>query len=495
MKKYWLRSTLFNLAFYIYTALICFIALPSYFVPRAAFLWVVRFYLAVYTFLERTILGLSYEVRGIENVPQNGSFIVAAKHQSAYETFKLHVLFEDPAVILKKELLSIPVWGAFLKKSDVIAIDRSSRELAMNSIIEGAQRMKAQGRPIIIFPQGTRVGVGESTKSKPYKFGVARVYEATNLPVIPLALNTGYFYPKTGWLKRPGKVVFEFLPAIEPGLKRDEFMETLETQLEEKSQELVQDARHAEKDGSSPLKALALLLILLVALGGGYSWLWFKTADVIRNLHENGQIKGAARTLIAPLTITGFPGPLQVSGGTEIIQSPEGSAQIESFTLSGFPLPFMPVQLNTGKITLKSFRYTEPLEVDSATFTMRLTGQHSADITDSLIRIGDFTASPTGTLILKEGDTPQIEMNVALTHHESLLNLLLQKKMIHPQSALVVGAGLNVFSRDGIVSLPLSLKSDTVYVGPFAVLKLPQSSNLDQASVVPATGNLPAPSQ
>lgn len=120
MKKYWLRSTLFNLAFYIYTALICFIALPSYFVPRAAFLWVVRFYLAVYTFLERTILGLSYEVRGIENVPQNGSFIVAAKHQSAYETFKLHVLFEDPAVILKKELLSIPVWGAFLKKSDVI---------------------------------------------------------------------------------------------------------------------------------------------------------------------------------------------------------------------------------------------------------------------------------------------------------------------------------------------------------------------------------------
>ncbi|MCD8497757.1 MAG: 1-acyl-sn-glycerol-3-phosphate acyltransferase [Alphaproteobacteria bacterium] len=144
-KRYWLRSTIYNITFYLLTVLACIVALPMLFLPRIWFLWVVRTWLALNTALERIIMGLSYEVRGLENLPEDGSFIVAAKHQSAYETLKLHVLFEDPAVVLKKELLSIPLWGGFLKKSDVIAIDRSSREQAMNSIIEGAKRMSEQG--------------------------------------------------------------------------------------------------------------------------------------------------------------------------------------------------------------------------------------------------------------------------------------------------------------------------------------------------------------
>jgi 1-acyl-sn-glycerol-3-phosphate acyltransferase len=494
MKRYWLRSTLFNLAFYAFTAVACFLALPSYFVPRSAFLWVIRIYLALNTALERLILGLSYEVRGAENLPEYGCFIVAAKHQSAYETLKLHVLFEDPAVILKKELLSIPIWGGFLKKSDVIAIDRSSKEQAMNSIIEGAQRMKEQNRPIIIFPQGTRVSITDTPKEKPYKFGVARVYEATSLPVIPLALNTGYYYPKHGWLRRPGRVVFEFLPAIEPGLKREEFMKRLETELEEKSVELLQDARYAEKEGGSPLKAIILSLILLAALFGGYSWLWFKTAEIIQAQHEHAQIAGAEWLVRSPLQISGYPGPLRVTGGEEMLQNPEGSVHIETYTASGFPLPFLPIRLETGKIEIKSFRYAEPLTIDSAVLSLRITGLNSARIENSLIRIGEFTAAPEGKITLNPEGDPGIDLAVSLAHHEALLEILTQKGMVEERSALFINAGLSALSRDGLVKVPITIRERIVYAGPFAVAALPGGLNPASVSHVPATDTPPAPS-
>lgn len=494
MNRYWLRSTLFNLAFYGFTAMACFIALPSYFIPRTAFLWVVRIYLAINTALERFILGLSYEVRGIENLPKNGCFIVAAKHQSAYETLKLHVLFEDPAVILKKELLSIPIWGGFLKKSDVIAIDRSSKEQAMNSIIEGAKRMQEQGRPIIIFPQGTRVDITESAKEKPYKFGVARLYEATGLPVIPLALNTGYYYPRRGWCRRPGRVVFEFLPALEPSLKREEFMKRLETGLEEKSIELLQDARYAEKEGGFPFKSVIFSLLLLGVLLGGYSWLWFKTAEIIKAQHGHGQIAGAQRLVISPLQISGFPGPLRISGGEEFIQNFEGSIHIESFTGKGYPVPFLPVRLETGKVEIKSFRYEEPLNIDSVALTLRITGQNSARIEDSLIKIGEFTAAPEGNITLTPEGEPGVDLIVSLTNHEALLRLLSQKHMLEERSALFIGAGLSAFSKDGIVKVPITIRERVIYAGPFAVATLPPKINPALSSAAPARDTLPAPS-
>ena len=155
--------------------------------------------------LEKYILGLTYEVRGQEHLPEQGSYIIAAKHQSSYETFKLHTLFGDPAIVLKKELLRIPLWGMYLKKSDVIAIDRSSPKTAIKSIKDGAQHVKEQGRPIIIFPQGTRVSIDTTAQEKPYKIGIMRLQEATNLPIIPMAINTGYFQPKHKWCKKPGK--------------------------------------------------------------------------------------------------------------------------------------------------------------------------------------------------------------------------------------------------------------------------------------------------
>lgn len=202
----------------------------------------IHWYLRRVEWLERNIMGITCEIRGKDNLPSSGSYIVAAKHQSPYETLKLHFLFEDPAIVLKKELLAIPLWGKFLSKIDPIAIDRSAGKEAMTQIIEGAKRIQAQGRVIVIFPQGTRVYPEQTPKEKPYKMGAARIQEATGLPVVPMALNSGFFWPRSGWLKRPGKIVFEFLPPIKSGKKPAEVTKELEQSLESASENLIREA-------------------------------------------------------------------------------------------------------------------------------------------------------------------------------------------------------------------------------------------------------------
>lgn len=238
-----IRSILFNILFYPITAVTCLLFIPTLFMPRGAILWVTRLWVNIVAFLEKHILGLTFEIRGQEFLPKNGSYLVAAKHQSAYETMKLHHLFGDPTIVLKKELLSIPVFGSFLKKIGVIAIDRSSKERAINSIIGGAKKMQDQERAIIIFPQGTRVNVNASTKKKPYKGGIVKMYKNTNMPVIPLALNSGMFWGRNSFIKKPGKVIFEFLAPIEQGLPDKKVMEALEDRLEEKSIALMIEAK------------------------------------------------------------------------------------------------------------------------------------------------------------------------------------------------------------------------------------------------------------
>lgn len=236
-----LRSTLFNIFFYGLTALACILCLPALFLPRPKAMCVVKAFVHSVYALEKFFIGLDFEVRGKENLPPDGSFIVAAKHQSPYETMKLHILFRDPSVILKRELLKVPLWGRFLAKSDPIAINRGTRESAQQ-IIDGARRMQQQGRPIVIFPQGTRVYTWQTAEDKPYKSGAARMQEATGMTIVPLALNTGLFWPRRSWLKWPGKVVFEFLSPIPPGQAVGETMAQLEDRLETASKKLEQEA-------------------------------------------------------------------------------------------------------------------------------------------------------------------------------------------------------------------------------------------------------------
>ena len=229
------RSLAFNLIFYVWTTICCFGIFWTLFIPRRAMIWVVCQYLRSVHLIERLVLGLDYVVVGREHLPE-GAYILAAKHQSTWETMKLHLLVDDPAVILKRELLFIPLWGWYAAKARMIAVHRGGRSKAVASIIAGSKKIAAQNRPIAIFPQGTRTAAGTF---RPYRVGVAALYEALDLPVVPMALNSGVFWPRRKFIKRPGTITVEFLPPIPPGMGRDAFLKRLEDELEAATDRLV----------------------------------------------------------------------------------------------------------------------------------------------------------------------------------------------------------------------------------------------------------------
>ncbi len=239
-----LRCLIFNFLFYlVWTPFVCISMLPALLMPRGCAVWVSWLYQKGAHILEKYILGLDYEIRGEQYRPAPGtSCLIGCKHESAYETMKLYLLFNDPAIILKKELLSLPLFGWFLKKVGTIAIDRGNRADAVNSLFTGAHRVKDQKRPIVIFPQGTRVTIDTSTEQKPYKNGIGKLYVELNMPIVPVAINSGVFWPKNAFWKKPGKAVFEFLPPIEPGLSLADVMKKLESTIEPASKRLAEEA-------------------------------------------------------------------------------------------------------------------------------------------------------------------------------------------------------------------------------------------------------------
>ena len=253
-----IRSFFFNLLFFGWSIFISLAMVPFVFFGKKVTMFIMFLYLKVVYFLEKYVAGIDYEVRGRQYLPDEGPYLIAAKHQSAYETLKLHYLFHDPAIILKRELIQIPIWGRFLANLDIIAINRRNKEESMSSLIDGARRMKDQKRPIVIFPQGTRVKVEVSAKEKPYKGGIIKMYNATELPIIPMALNSGLFWARNSFIKRPGTVVFEFLPPIEPGLPEKKVMKALEERIEETTIRLMDEAKEKNK-ALKDIKTQALL--------------------------------------------------------------------------------------------------------------------------------------------------------------------------------------------------------------------------------------------
>ena len=241
----YLRSVAFSLMFPVWTGICCIVLAFGPLLPRKQALRLAYFWVDSVAWIERHVLGLNYRVIGEENKPPHGSFIVAAKHQSTYETMKLHPILGDPAIVLKKELLRIPIWGRYLQKTGMIPIDRGAGRRAVGPMLTASLAAKAEGRPIVIFPQGTRVPAGAT---RPYKSGVVALYNELDLPIVPLALNSGVFWPKKG-LKHGGTVTFSFLPAIEPGLEPDAALAVLEQRLEAETNRLVavelQDRSHS----------------------------------------------------------------------------------------------------------------------------------------------------------------------------------------------------------------------------------------------------------
>lgn len=229
------RSWVFNVAFVGVTVVMSFAMLWVLFLPRRIVLRIIHLWLDQISWLEKHIMHLTYRVVGKEFLP-NGPCIIAAKHQSAWETLKLHLLLGDPAIVLKKELLNIPIWGWYLGRSGMIPIDRSARSQALNGMLTAAHRAKDLGRKIVIFPQGTRLA---PNAFRPYKSGVAALYQELNLPIVPMALNSGLYWPKRGFQKKSGMITVEFLQPLPPGLPREQMMAQLRDKLEAATDKLL----------------------------------------------------------------------------------------------------------------------------------------------------------------------------------------------------------------------------------------------------------------
>ena len=228
------RSLLFNALFYLNTLVWLLIGLPTFFLPYRATIWVAKSWGRINVALLR-VAGISYEVRGREKIPP-GALIVASKHQSAWETFALLPLFDNPLFILKRELQWIPFFGWLLIKGRMVPVDRGAGSQALVGMTERARIELGCGRQLIIFPEGTRRPAGAEPR---YKYGVAHLYAAEGVPCLPIALNSGVFWPRRSLKLKPGTVVVEILDPIAPGLDKDVFFKRLQDEIETATARLI----------------------------------------------------------------------------------------------------------------------------------------------------------------------------------------------------------------------------------------------------------------
>lgn len=236
MKK---RVVVFNVAM---ATLVCVVTLVTgplvLLLPRSFAIGVADWWCRANLWLLKLLVGIDLEIRGVENIPQ-GAALVAAKHQSALETFGLFPSLSDPAFILKRELTWLPFFGWFLIRMKMIAIDRKAGNEALAQILAQAKIAAAEGRQIVIFPEGTRRQVGETPR---YKLGVGHLYEKLGLPCHPVAIDAGVFWPKGSIIRRQGRSVIEFLEPIPAGLDRATFQDLLRKRIENRTGALVDEA-------------------------------------------------------------------------------------------------------------------------------------------------------------------------------------------------------------------------------------------------------------
>jgi 1-acyl-sn-glycerol-3-phosphate acyltransferase len=236
------RSLLFNILFYVTTTLYVVLGSPLLFGPRRWAMAALANHARFELWLLKSIVGTTLEVRGKEKLPE-GPCLVASKHQSAWETFALIPLFRDPALLMKRELLWIPFHGWFSRKFEMIPVDRDKGPSALRRMLRQAKKRVADRREIIIFPEGTRRAPGAPPD---YKTGVVLLYEALEIPCVPVALNSGLFWPRRSLTRRPGTIVVEFLDPIPPGLSKAEFMSRLTNAIETSCARLLAEAKAKE---------------------------------------------------------------------------------------------------------------------------------------------------------------------------------------------------------------------------------------------------------
>ncbi len=228
------------------TIVLCFVFYWMILIPffKRHLIWVCHQWLTMFFFLVKVIWGIRYQIKGLDNLPQTGAFIIASKHQSLLETFILFRHIPQFSFILKRELLWIPLWGWwFARLGRTIAIDRKSGVKALQKMLLVAEKFKKMGRAIIIYPEGTRTLPGQRM---PLKGGVGVIYQKLKIDIVPVALNSGCFFPKKGVYKS-GIVTIQFLPPIKSGLPKKEMMVVLENILHQESMKLVPSEKSSEK--------------------------------------------------------------------------------------------------------------------------------------------------------------------------------------------------------------------------------------------------------
>lgn len=229
----WIRSALYALAFSVWAVIACLGQVPLLlrraWTPLAIYIWN-----AGNVLLARVVGGVGCRVEGLEHLPTEPC-IVASQHQSSYETFRVFVDLNNPVLVLKQELIRIPFIGWYMLRGGMVGIDRKAGAAAMRKTMRAAKAALASGRHVVIFPEGTRAPPGTIL---PFRPGIAALYLHCNVPVIPVALDSGWFWGKTRLLKRPGQITVRFLPALPAGLGKDEMLERLQTSIAEASRSL-----------------------------------------------------------------------------------------------------------------------------------------------------------------------------------------------------------------------------------------------------------------
>ncbi|MGB6537568.1 MAG: lysophospholipid acyltransferase family protein [Xanthobacteraceae bacterium] len=243
------RSLAFNVLFYVNLFVHMIVALPMLVLPHRLHRIFVRSYSRTSLWLLRVVCGTKVEWRGVSKIPHGGC-IVACKHQSLWETFALYAVLEDPAYVLKRELMWIPLFGWHMAKAGLIPIDRSAGVSALKRMTAQALEQLRRGRQVVIFPEGTRRQPGAEPS---YKNGVGYLYSRAGVACVPLALNSGLYWPRRSMLRLPGTIVVELLDPIAPGLDTRTLVARLQGVLEEASRSLIEESGDAGQPSPTPL--------------------------------------------------------------------------------------------------------------------------------------------------------------------------------------------------------------------------------------------------
>ncbi|MDD9911296.1 MAG: lysophospholipid acyltransferase family protein [Ahrensia sp.] len=237
----YLRSFAFNLAWYLNLIVQMVVQSPYYFAAsKPGYLGVVRRWAWSCHWLQRALAGTKIEISGLENVPEGGC-IIASKHQSIWEFYALFAELDDPAFVLKDDLLKIPLFGWYVAKADQIPIRRGDKGKALRHMLKRAGEALADGRQILIFPEGTRKAPGAEPD---YRYGVTRMYVELDCPVVPVALDSGLFWPRRQFLRYPGILRAQFLKPIKPGLDAEAFSARLQKSIEDACDDLYAQTVH-----------------------------------------------------------------------------------------------------------------------------------------------------------------------------------------------------------------------------------------------------------